>query len=122
MSEEWVSWFGQDGLARHYRADTAIGREIVARLAEAEAATGRLCPAPKAMFPNQVCGGRVIGRKGQRYCSEACKKRALRAAVASPMSLETESGPGSARGPISRDIASRLPGAMQATFGSPVPR
>lgn len=37
--------------------------------------------APKPLFPTQVCGGRVIGRKGQRYCSEACAKRALRAAV-----------------------------------------
>lgn len=78
-TEEWVSWFGPDGVARHYRADTAVGQEIVRRLAEAEAATARYCTAPKPLYPNQSCGVLISGRKGQKYCSKPCALRASRA-------------------------------------------
>lgn len=75
---DWVSWFGKDGVARHYRADTAVGQEIVRRLAEAEAANMRVCRAPRALFPDEECGERFVGRKGQKFCSKACALRAQR--------------------------------------------
>jgi len=76
VSDEWVSWF-INGEARHFPADSVTGREIIAKLEELEQPAG-YCRAPKSLFRNQICG-KALARKGQTFCSSACRTRAHRA-------------------------------------------
>ena len=64
------------------------------------------CSAPLAMFHDRICGKEFWGRKGQKFCSDACAARARRRS-------EQTGGPDPQGGDISGDIDSHLPGVPQ---------
>jgi len=72
------------------------------------------CSAPLAMFHDRICAKQFWGRKGQKFCSDACAARARRRS-------EQIVGPDPQGGDISGDIDSHLPGVPRPIIDVTVP-
>lgn len=122
----WVSAFIPGGII-HVPTDTPRGQQILADLIAAGWQTGSArsdatCQAPRALFPNLICGNTFRARKGQDYCSQTCAKRARRqgrqkAACPSESPFWTQTP----EVPFSTDIRSDLPGAPERPAAITVP-